>query len=100
MKAHGGGVDARVHIYTATALGGGRVASPKLGRLYPRESSRYSFYRRLNGPQAQSGQEGVKKISTPPRILGSNPGRPARREAPCRLSYLVHIYIYIYIYIL
>ena len=29
MKAHG---DARVQIYTATALGRGRVASPMLGR--------------------------------------------------------------------
>ena len=25
-----------VHIFTATALGRGRVASPTLGRLYPR----------------------------------------------------------------
>ena len=30
-----GDVDARVHIFTATALGRGRVASPKLGSLYP-----------------------------------------------------------------
>ena len=28
-------MDARVHVYTATALGRGRVASPTLGRLYP-----------------------------------------------------------------
>ena len=34
MKAHGD-VDARVHIFTATALGRGRVASPTPGRLYP-----------------------------------------------------------------
>ena len=34
MKAHGD-VDARVHIFTAMALGRGRVASPMLGRLYP-----------------------------------------------------------------
>ena len=31
-----GYVDARVHIFTATALGWGRMASPTLGRLYPR----------------------------------------------------------------
>ena len=37
MKAHGD-VNAKVHIYTATALGRGRVADPKLGRLYPGES--------------------------------------------------------------
>ena len=35
MKAHRG-VDARVHIFTATALGRGRVTSPTLGRLYLR----------------------------------------------------------------
>ena len=42
-------VDARVHIFTATALG--------RGSLYPW----YSFYRRLSGPQDQSGCEGVEK---------------------------------------
>ena len=34
MKAQGV-VDARVHIYTATVLERGRMASPKLGCLYP-----------------------------------------------------------------
>ena len=53
-----GDVDARVH--TATALGKGRVASPTLGRIYPR----YSIYSRQSGPQEQSGYEGVKGIST------------------------------------
>ena len=52
-----GDVDARVHIFTATALGWGRVASPMLDRIY----SRYSFYSRLNGPQDQSGHERTKK---------------------------------------
>ena len=56
-----GDVDARVHIFTATALGRGRVASPTLGRLYPPGKSQYSFYRRLSGPQDQSGHEGAKK---------------------------------------
>ena len=60
MKTHGD-VDARVHIFTATALGRRRVASPTLGRLYPEESPRYSFYRRLSGPQDQSGHEGAQK---------------------------------------
>ena len=57
MKATGD-VDARVHIFTATALGRGRVASPTLGPLYPRESSGTHF---IGGPQDQSGHEGVKK---------------------------------------
>ena len=48
MKVHGGCgcKGARTYVYTATALGKGRVASPTLGRLYPR----YSFYSRLSGP--------------------------------------------------
>ena len=45
----------------ATALGRGRVASQTLGCLYPEESPRYSFYRRLSGPQDQSGHKGAKK---------------------------------------
>ena len=48
--------DPRGMLMQATALGRGRVASRTLGRLYPR----YSFYRRLSGPQDQSGQGGVK----------------------------------------
>ena len=64
MKAHGGCgcKGAHTYVYTATALGKGRVASPTLSRLYPR----YSFYSRLSGSQEQSGHEGVKEISTPP----------------------------------
>ena len=58
-------VDARFHIYTATALGRGWVISPTLGCLYPRGETRYSFYKRLSGTQSQSGHGGVKKISTP-----------------------------------
>ena len=56
-----GDVDARVHIYTATALGRGRVANPMLGHLYSQGKPWYSFYRRLSGLQDQSGHEGVKK---------------------------------------
>ena len=47
----------RVHIYASTALRRDRVASPTFGHLEPR----YSVYRRLSGPQDQSGYEGVKK---------------------------------------
>ena len=36
IKAHG--ADARVHIYTATALERGRLASPTRGRFYPVET--------------------------------------------------------------
>ena len=56
-----GGVGATVHNFTATALVGGRVASPTLGRLYPRGKPRHSFYRRLSEPQDQCGHEGAEK---------------------------------------
>ena len=54
-------VDARVHIFTATALGRGRVASSMFGHFYPWGKPQYSFYRRPSGPQDQSGHKGVKK---------------------------------------
>ena len=57
----------------------------------PGEIPRYSFYRRLSGPQGQSGHEGVKKNLHPLRHPASNPGRPARSEAPCRLRHLAHL---------
>ena len=61
MKATGD-VDARIHIYIAMTLGSGRmVASPAVGPFTPGERPLYSFYRRLSGPQDQSGHEGVKK---------------------------------------
>ena len=61
-------LDAKIPIYTASALGRGRIANPTLGRVYPQEKPRYSFYRRLSGLQDQSGHEGVKKNLHP----GSN----------------------------
>ena len=54
MKAHGD-VDLRVHIYTATEIGRRRVASTTLSRFTFGEIPWYSFYRRLSGPQDQSG---------------------------------------------
>ena len=55
---------ARVHIYTTTALGGGRVTSPTLAAYTPGESPQYSFYSRLSGSQDQS-EHGVKKTLNP-----------------------------------
>ena len=85
MKADGD-VDARIHIYIATALGRGRVgrAAFTLGK-FP------LFHRRLCELQDQSRHDGIKKKLHPLRHPGSNPGR---RQAPCRLSYLVHILDY------
>ena len=74
---------AHTYVYTATALGKGRVASPTLGHLY----LRYSFYSRLSGPQEQSGIKDWRK-SPPLRHPESNPGRRARSQANCRLSHM------------
>ena len=52
-----GDVAARVHIYTVTTLGGGKVANPTIGYIYLQGKLRYSFYRRLSGSQDQSGHE-------------------------------------------
>ena len=53
-----GDVNARVHIYTAKALGRSRLSSPALGRLYPPEKA--SFYKKLSGPRDQF-EHGVKE---------------------------------------
>ena len=54
--------------------------------LYPREKTRYPFYRRLGGPQGRSGR-GENLV--PHR--NSIPDRPARSQSLNRLSYPVHI---------
>ena len=59
-------------LYTATALGKVECLVLRSAAFTPR----YSFYRRLSGPQEQSGYEGVKEISAPP-TLGIEPG-PSR----------------------
>ena len=76
-------VNARVHIYTATALGRGRIASPTLGLLYPRILILYE-------PEWTPGpvwRRRSEEKSPPFRHAGLNLGRPARSQAPCRLSY-------------
>ena len=47
-----------------TALEGGEGSALRLGRSLPLGKTQYSLYRRLGGPQGQSGQ--VRKISPPP----------------------------------
>ena len=82
MKAHGGR-DARAHIYTATTLGRSKVDNSTLGRLYPRgKTPRDSFYRRLIGHQDVWTRRSEKR-SPHLRHPGSNPGSPARSQAPC-----------------
>ena len=73
MKAHGD-VDARVHIYTATALGRGRWLVLRSAAFTPGESARYSFYRRQSEPQYQSGHEGLMKNLHSSQTSGIEPG--------------------------
>jgi hypothetical protein len=47
-----------------TALEGGEWSAACPGRILPPGKTRYPLYRRLGGPQGQSGQ--VRKISPPP----------------------------------
>ena len=57
-----GDVDARVHIFTSTALERGRGwLVLRSAAFTPEESPRYSFYRRLSVPQDQSGHKRAKK---------------------------------------
>jgi len=43
---------------------GGGMSTPRPGRFNPGEEAQYPLYRRLGGPQGQSGQ--VQKISPQP----------------------------------
>jgi len=50
-----------------SALDGGEWSMPRPGRFTPSKVTRYALYRRLGGPQCQSGQ--ARKISRPPGIV-------------------------------
>ena len=70
-------VDARVYMYTAMTLRRGRVISPTLDRVYPLESPKYSFRKRLSEPQDQSGHvrgmENLHPTATRERTLTVQP---------------------------
>ena len=86
MKALGD-VDARIHIYTATALGRGKVTSPTLGRLYPRgEHPLVILWEALWTTETVRTRRNEKNKSSPLLHSGSNPGHPVRSDAPCHLS--------------
>ena len=64
--------------------GGGRGGKRHAPSALPAGKTRYPFYRRLGGPQGQSGQ--VRKIST---LTGIRyPERPTRSESLYRLRFL------------
>ena len=83
-----GDVAARVHIFTAMALGRGRVASPTLGRVYPRGKPPVLVLQEAEWTSGPVWTRRSEEKSPPHRHPGSNPGRPARSPAPCRLSNL------------
>jgi len=69
------------------ALEEGEGSALRPGRSLSPGKARYTFYRRMGGPQGWSGQ--VRKISHPTGIR--TPNRPARSPSLYRLSYPVHI---------
>ena len=88
MKAHGGR-GYKVHIFAATALGRYCVTSCMFAHIYPRQIPNF-ILKKVTGSQNQF-EYGVKKNLLPsPRHTGSNPGHPARKQAPCNLSHLTH----------
>ena len=62
-----------------TPLEGGERTASRPGRSLPSGRTRYPLYRRLGGPQGQSGQ--VRKISPPPRFDTRTVQRVASRCA-------------------
>ena len=60
------------------------------GLSLPPGKTRYSLYRRLDGPQGRSGQ--VRNITPPIKIR--SPDRPARSQSLYRLRYPAHVVRY------
>jgi hypothetical protein len=67
----------------------GEWSAVRPNRTLPPGKTWYPLYRRLGGPQGQSGQ--ARKISPPTWIR--SPDRPARSQSLYLLSYPVHILI-------
>ena len=65
-----------------------RLAAFALGEI-----PRYSFYRRLSGPQGQSEHEGVKRNLHHSGTRDRTRAVQARSQEPCHLSHLAHLVI-------
>ena len=87
-----GDLDARVHIFAATALGRGWVASPTLGRLYPGKAPVF-IIQKAEWTQGSVWTPRSEEISPSLRHTGPNPDLPACSKTPYRLSYLAHRWI-------
>ena len=79
------GIDSRIRIYTATALGRRRVDSQTLGRLYPDTH----FIGGSVDPRTSLDKKEWRK--SPPL---QHPGRPARSQASYHLSYMVFFFFF------
>jgi len=64
----------RLYSFLPTAIEGGEVSASRLGHSLPSGKTHYPLYRRLGGPQGQSGQ--VRKISPPPWDSIPGPSSP------------------------
>ena len=80
------------------------MASPTLGRLYPRGNSPVLILYEVEWTPGPIWTRRSEEKSPPLRHPGSNPARPARSQAPCRLSHvaLTHLPVMhiIYLYII
>jgi hypothetical protein len=76
-----------------SALDRGEWLMPRPGRFTPAKESRYPLYRRLSGPQGQSGW--VRIISPPPGFDPPTVQLVASRYTDCAIP--AHIYIFIYV---
>jgi hypothetical protein len=77
------------YSFTTSALDGGEWSASRLGRaLPPGKDPRYPLYRRLGGPQSQSGHTDWRRNFLPlPGIERRSPGRPVHSQTQYRLSY-------------
>jgi hypothetical protein len=58
------GVAVYIHIFLTSALVGGEWSASRPCRFTPGKELRYTFYRRLGGPQSRSGRYGEVKNFT------------------------------------
>jgi len=78
-KSHRGGVEMQPHSFLTLALDG--VVNDTSRHFAPRVKHRYPLWRKLGGPESQSGL--VWERDRPLRT----PGRPARSKTPYRTRY-------------
>ena len=73
-------------LYLTSALDEGWWSTPRPGRFTTGKERQYPLYRRLRGPQCQSGQ--VRKISPPPGFHPRTVEPVASRYTDCDIKVL------------